>query len=274
MRDPVCCLPASWNRLSGWVEEALMQHLTHSLRPHAGGLMSIEANAAGSDSAPGTSHVAVRNQLHGARYGEVLLVTGRLNRVEATVYNTLGLNDCPDDLWQSLDSEAIKKSYGARAVILNGPRYFLMDTIAIADPGEEIFDFGGLQMRQLATVPLPLTSLLGGLRRQPYTEQPVRRTTVYGWDQDREVYELVAPDGTSYVMQSYSLAVDPTLTEADLPALGTRLRLPPGWRYRVRQLSEAWSLQVDGEARVVQDELENSYQRVEPSAAASDLKGS
>jgi haloalkane dehalogenase len=235
--------------------------------------MAIEANAAGSDSAPGTSHVAVRNQLHGPRYGEVLLVTGRLNRVEATVYNTLGLNDCPDDLWQSLDSEAIKKSYGARAVILNGPRYFLMDTIAIADPGEEIFDLGGLQMRQLATVPLPLTSLLSGLRRQPYTEQPVRRTTVYGWDQDREVYELVAPDGTSYVMQSYSLAVDPTLTEADLPALGTRLRLPPGWRYRVRQLSEAWSLQVDGEARVVQDELENSYQRVEPSAAASDLKG-
>jgi len=49
-----------------------MQHLANSLRPHAGGLMSIEANAAGSDSAPGTSHVAVRNQLHGARYGEVL----------------------------------------------------------------------------------------------------------------------------------------------------------------------------------------------------------
>ena len=38
-------------------------------------------------------------------------------------------------------------------------------------------------------------------------------------------------------MQSYSLAVDPTLTEADLPALGARLQLPPGWRYRVRQLS-------------------------------------
>src|SRR5215212_4563312 len=47
MRDPVCCLPASWNRLTGWVEEALMRHLTHSLRPPAGGLMSIEANATG-----------------------------------------------------------------------------------------------------------------------------------------------------------------------------------------------------------------------------------
>src|SRR5215213_10956408 len=227
-------------------------------------LMSAEANAAGASPAPTASRFTLREQMHGARYGEVLLVTGRLNRVEATVYNTLGLNDCPDDLWQSLDSEAIKKSYGARAVILNGPRYFLMDTIAIADPGEEIFDFGGLQMRQLATVPLPPRSLLGGLRRHPYSEQPMRRTTVYVWDTGREVYELVAPDGTTYVMQSYSLAVDRTMTEADLPVLGARLRLPAGWSYRVRRLEDEWALSVEREARVVQDELENSYQRVEP----------
>ncbi len=227
--------------------------------------MSVEAKALGSSPSPTTSRVTVREQTHGARYGEVLLVTGRLNRIEATVYNTLGLNDCPDDLWQTLDTDAIKKAYRARAVILNGPRYFLMDKISIANPGAEIFDFGGLQMRRLATVPLPLTALLGGLRRHPYTEQPVRRTTVYVWDQGREVYEVVAPDGTTYVMQSYSLAVDPTLTEADLPTLRARLQLPDGWRYRVRRLEGEWALRVDGEARVVQDELENSYQRVEPS---------
>jgi haloalkane dehalogenase len=221
--------------------------------------------------------------MHGARYGEVLLVTGRLNRIEATVYNTLGLNDSPDDLWQALDTEAIKKTYRARGVILQSPRYFLlgkisarpspptppryflMDKVSIVDPGEGIFDFGGLQMRRLATVRLPLTALLGGLHRQPYTEQPVRRTTVYVWDQGREVYELVVPDGTTYVMQSYSLAVDPTLTEADLPMLGSRLQLPEGWRYRARRIEEEWALEVDGEARVVQDELENSYQRVETS---------
>jgi haloalkane dehalogenase len=226
--------------------------------------MSGEANATGGSPAPTTSRFTLREQMHGARYGEVLLVTGRLNRIEATVYNTVGLNECPDDLWQALDTEAIKKAYRARAVILNGPRYFLMDKISIADPGQEIFDFGGLQMRRLATVPLKLTSVLGGLRRQPYSEQPVRRTTVYIWDKGREVYELIAPDGTSYVMQSYSLQVDPTVTEAALPTLGDRLQLPEGWRYRARRLEEEWALQVDGEARVVQDELENSYQRVEP----------
>ena len=227
--------------------------------------MSVEDNATGGDPASMMAGLTVREQVHGARYGEVLLVTGRLNRIEASVYNTLGLNDCPDDLWQALDPEAIKKEYQARAVILNGPRYFLMDKIAIADPGTEIFDFGGLQMRRLATVPLPLKTVLGGLHRQPYTEQPVRRTTVYVYDRGREVYELVAPDGTAYVMQSYSLAVDPALTEAQLPTLGARLQLPDGWHYRVRRLAEEWSLRVDGEAILVQDELENSYQRVESS---------
>jgi haloalkane dehalogenase len=148
-----------------------------------------------------------------------------------------------------------------------------MDSIAIADPGREIVTFGELRMRPLATVRLPVTALRGGLDRQPYVENVIHRTTVYVYDQGREVYELIAPDGTFYVMQSHSLAVDPTLTEADLPSLGSRLRLPSGWRYQVRQLPRKWSLQIDGEARVIQDELENSYQRVEPSSAADDAPG-
>ena len=229
--------------------------------------MVVEVNAAGSEPDPGASRVTRRERLHGARYGEVLLVRGRLNRIEATVYNTLGLNDCPDDLWRALDAEAIKKAHRARAAILNGPRYFLMDSVAIADPGEEIVTFGELHMRPLATVRLSLGDLRGGLDRRPYTERAIRRTTVYVYDQGREVYELVAPDGAAYVMQSYSLAVDPTLTEADLPALGARLRLPAGWDYRARRLAREWSLRVEGEARVVQDDLDNTYQRVAPSAA-------
>lgn len=235
--------------------------------------MFDEATSGSVEPATNGSRFTLREGMHGARYGEVLLVTGRLNRIEATVYNTLGLNDCPDDLWRALDPAAIERAFRARTAVLNGPRYFLMDKVAIADPGQEIFDFGGLQMRPLATVPLSPAALLGGLRRQPYRERVVQRTTVYVYDQDREVYELIAPDGATYVMQSYSLAVDPTLTEADLPRLGERLRLPPGWRFRVRRLEQEWTLRIDGKARVVQDELENTYQRVEPSPGDSDVAG-
>ncbi len=224
--------------------------------------MPSDAAAADFGLDAGGAPVRLREQMHGARYGEVLLVTGRLPRLEATVYNTLGLNDCPDDLWQALDAEAIEEAHHARAALLNGPRYFLMDKVAIVERGGEIVEFGGLQMRPLATVPIAPSALLGGRHREAYKERTVNRTTAYVYDRGREVYELVAPDGTAYVMQSYSLAVDPTLTEADLPALGERLHLPKGWRYQTRRLADEWVLRVDGKARVVQDDLENTYQRV------------
>ena len=211
---------------------------------------------------PDMPNVRMREQMHGARYGEVLLVTGHLNHIEATVYNTLGLSDCPDELWRALDAEAIKKEYKARAVILNGPRYFLMDKTAIANVGEEILTFGGLRMRRLTTVKIPLGNLFGGLKQKPYSEHIVERTTTYVYDSGREVYELVAPDGTTYMMQSYALSVDPTLTEEGLKTLKGRLHLPTGWHYRVRQLAQECVLRVNGQAYLIRDDFENSYQRV------------
>lgn len=227
--------------------------------------MTDAAAGGDGDAVSTTSPITLREHVRGARYGEVLLVTGHLHRLEATVYNTLGLNDCPDDLWQALDAEAIKETFRARAVILNGPRYFLMDKIGTGDSKDDIVAFGGLRMRKLATLPLSPAALRGD--RQHYTEQAVRRTTVYVYEQGSEVYELMAPSGTRYVMQSCARTVDPTLTVGELPRLGTRLQLPAGWRYETRRLADEWVLRAGGEARVVQDELENSYQRVEPPSA-------
>jgi haloalkane dehalogenase len=204
----------------------------------------------------------MRGQMHGARYGEVLLVTGHLNHLQATVYNTLGLNDCPDQLWYELDADAIKREYKARAAILNGPRYFLMDEIGSADVQTEIHTFGGLQMRRMATVSIPLSRVAGGFKNRPYTETTVNRTTIYVFNKGREVYELIAPDGTTYIMQSYSLMIDRALNEETLKTLGARLHLPSGWRYRVRQLDEDCVLQIQGKAYVLQDDFANSYQRV------------
>ena len=43
----------------------------------------------------------------GKRYGEVLLVEAAESGLQATVYNTFGLNDCPAQLWDALDATAI-----------------------------------------------------------------------------------------------------------------------------------------------------------------------
>ena len=79
-----------------------------------------------------------------------------------------------------------------------------------------------------------------------------------------EIFELVSADGKVYVMQSYSQQNDASLTEADLPDLGSRLTLPAGWTFRARMLESTLRvLAPGGDAVVIQDDLSNTYQLVE-----------
>jgi hypothetical protein len=139
-----------------------------------------------------------------------------------------------------------------------------MDRTSLANPGR-IATFGGLEARHLANVRITLPTILRG-RTAPYTENTVGRTSEFLYRQGGRIYELIAPDGTRYVMQTYALIVDPDLTMADLKNLATRLRLPPGWQYRTRVLDRDLVLRAEGTAHVLQDDLENSYQRVTPDA--------
>ena len=200
--------------------------------------------------------------LRGVRYCEVLLLRKGPSGFTADVWNTMGMSDCPEDQWKGLDAKAIASQRGAVAALLNGPRFWTLDSIETdLRKGAPETTFGGIGMFQAATVDLG-----DELPTQtPYTERPVARDTVFGFDAGSEVYELVAPDGTTYVMQARSQIVDEDLQESDLAALGERLKLPDGWRYRVRTLTEPLALRsTDGVAVVVQDELQDTYQRIHP----------
>jgi hypothetical protein len=61
-------------------------------------------------------------------------------------------------------------------------------------------------------------------------------------------------------MQSYSEIVDSSLRMADLQNLGSRLKLPAGWTFRTRILSAPLAMTATGEARIVQDDFENTHQ--------------
>ncbi len=193
----------------------------------------------------------------GVRYGEVLAIYQRDNGLQAEVYGTQLLNDCPQELWDTLDPGTIAEELGAAFVKLNGPRHWMLDglgtKVAVVDP--VFHDFNGLMTRRIAVVelgesPLPV----------PYTQRHVNRGAVFFFDAGKPVHELVDPDGRTYVMQAYCLAVDPTLTQEELASLGDRLDLPAGWSYRTRVLDEELVVDTSASvATVVQDELENSY---------------
>ncbi len=195
--------------------------------------------------------------MRGVRYGEVIAVFLRDSGLEAEVYGTQMLNDCPQDLWEALDADVIAAEMDAVAVKLNGPRHWMIDglgtKVAVVEP--VLRDFNGLTMRRIATIDLGDTPGV-----PPYTEAHVNRGAVFFFDAGAPVYELVNPDGLAYVMQALCLGVDPTLREASLAGLGHRLTMPPGWSYRSRILEE--ELVVDTTetiATVLQDEFENSY---------------
>ena len=192
----------------------------------------------------------------GKRYGEVLLVTPGEAGPQATVYNSFPLNDCPAELWSALDPQAIATEHGAAAALLNGPRYWLMNSIEKEPQGPQITkNFGGIEMIQQAIV------LLSSMNPPaPYTVNEVSRHTVFVFNAGEEIYELIDPDGKRWVMQTWSQVADPNLSRADLPGLAGRLTLPEGWTYQPRVLSE--TLRVDTTtrpARVTQDDLTNSY---------------
>lgn len=202
--------------------------------------------------------------LRGVRYCEVLLLTQGDDGFTADVWNTMGMSECPAEEWAKLDAEEIAAERGALLALLNGPRYWTLDSIETElREGAEETTFGSIGMFKAATL-----ALGDDPTNTPYTEREVARDTVFGFDAGSEVYELVAPDGTTYVMQARSQIVDASLEEADLPALGDRLELPEGWTYQVRTLEEPLAVLSDdrGIATVLQDELQNTYQRVDEGA--------
>jgi hypothetical protein len=194
--------------------------------------------------------------LHDARYCEIIELRGQLPNASATVWNTIGLNKCPAKWWNAFDAGELAKERGALAVLLNGPRHFLMDSVT-ATPGRTR-DWHGEQLRRVATIPIRTAA---DIQQTPYTDRVVKRTNIWRWKAGRVVYELVAPGGDVYTMQAYSQIRDKTLKLKDLRKLGKRLDLPPGWRYRVRKLARPLAVAPqDGDATIIQDELQNTYQ--------------
>ena len=208
------------------------------------------------------SHLQEMNHVRGKRYCEILVVSGKITSLTASVYNTLGCNDCPSDKWKRIDQDQLKILLGARAIMMNGPRVFVMDKIGQGGKTPPKINMGGLEMVKRATVPLSLTRILKG-KSVPYRENVVNRSAEFVYQRGKKIYELVSPVH-SYIMLSFSLQADPYLNEAALDHLTNKLKLPKGWKYEVITLTRDLELRTaeNADTYVIQDDLLNSYQRL------------
>lgn len=181
------------------------------------------------------------------------------------MWNSSGLNNqadkmntCPTDVWAKVDSAALAKEHNVLGVWKNGPRGWTMDWIEL--PVGEVTTFDGWQGRWFASPTIPKgvnPHIKGSSAYKPLT---VKRHSSMTFEKGKPVYILDGPDGTPWVMQAFGKIVDTNLTYDDLKDLGSRLKPAKGWSYRVKVLDKDLTIKaVDGKARLVQDELENSY---------------
>jgi hypothetical protein len=188
------------------------------------------------------------------RFGEILVI--KASGVE--IYNTTGLNDCPPELWDTMDLEQLKQQFGAQAIQKNGPHFWMMDAQTVSF-GEKV-SFGGLEARWGATLD-PTSLAKGTIGSEPYTIFTPNKTQKMVYAKGKPVYELVDPDGHAYVMQAH----DDKFPMESLATLGERMKqLPQGWQYRTRTLTEELVLDLGPGQTIygVGDEFHQYYTRI------------
>ena len=178
--------------------------------------------------------------LRAMRYCEVFLIGGDAitKDLQAVFYNTTGLNNesdprdtCPAAIWEKVDAEALKKEHKVLGVFKNGPRHWANDWIDLPVGKQRSFD--GLQARWYGEVQLPKG--FGDKKSSTaYKPTTVARKSKMGFKKGQPVFIIESPDGMPWVMQAYSLIVDPSLTYEGLQTLGAKLKLAEGWKFRVQ----------------------------------------
>jgi hypothetical protein len=207
--------------------------------------------------------------VRGQRYTEMFLIGGNAitKDLAANVYNTWGLNggattgdSCPAAILDRVDVDALKDQYHMLAAFKNGPRLWALDWIDV-EMGKEL-DFGGMKARWVNWLDLRGISTKPG--EASYKNITVTRHTKFGFDKGTQVFILEDPNGDAWAMKSFSLITYPDQKFDELGTLGSRLKLPAGWKFRAPVLGQELILtpDKDGIAHITQDDFGNTYDRV------------
>lgn len=147
------------------------------------------------------------------------------------IYNTSGLNACPEDAWNAIDPTDLAKKMNVQSIQKNGPHFWVMDSQAIGFG--ETKSFGGIDARWGARA--PVSSLGGSEGSTPYQPFKTCKTQKMVYDAGQKVWEMVDDKGQVWILQAH----EAQFSLDDLDTLETQMKsLPQGWNWRARTLEE------------------------------------
>jgi hypothetical protein len=188
------------------------------------------------------------------------------------VFNSLGY--CASRDWQILNTNDIVLNYnaqyplgnptvlstGANSLLVNWPRAFVFDHAVENTSGSDLILFS-------SGLAFGFAGFNTGAPGKAYAPSNVTRSTVFNYEASDLIYQLTSPIGEIYVMQSYAMFVDTSLTYEKLKNkhyMAKRIKLPAGWSYDVKVLTQGFDNSSGGNATVIQDGLGNTYMKVDP----------
>jgi hypothetical protein len=206
------------------------------------------------------------NDLRGVIYCEVWLFRNtQAGQIAGVYYNTSALNNsadklntCPASMWDKVTVASLEANFDVLAAYRNGPRGWTMDSITL--PVGPVVAFDGLQTRWMGQGLLPKGVSLANAHMAPYSPLQSHRKSSMTFKKGKPVFVLDDPQGTPWVMQAFGQLVDKSLTYDGLKDLGSKLKPPAGWKYRVVVLDRDLVVSTPkGYNWIVQDELQNTY---------------
>ena len=204
--------------------------------------------------------------LRGVIYCEVWLFRNAPDgQIAGVYYNTSDLNNaadklntCPASMWDKVTVASLEANFDVLAAYRNGPRGWTMDTITL--PVGDVVDFDGVKARWMGEGKLPKGVSLASAHMTPYATLQSHRKSSMTFRKGQPVFILDDPEGTPWVMQAFGQIVDKTLTYDTLKDLGSKLKPPKGWKFRVAVLDKDLTISTPkGYNWIVQDELQNTY---------------
>lgn len=213
-------------------------------------------------------------------YCELIPDTVANGEITEHVFNTLGFNTCPASQFDTITEQNVIDAYNAQypptggaaaatSATINGRRHWVMTTIQSTGGvtgSTDTLTVNGMQLGLKAVLQVPQGSSTIG--EVPYQVNTVQRDTVYVFRRGRPIYEVIAPNGQVFVMQSYTDAMDSSISLKKLSNVAymrNKNQFPKGWRYRTRTLKKDLTLTASGSTQIVNDYLRNTYQ-VNPAA--------
>jgi hypothetical protein len=192
--------------------------------------------------------------------GEIFLLTRAGEHIDALVYNTTGFGPCPATEFAAIAVEQVATDTGSDLAWKNPRRFWMMDALQVKIIGEPR-ELGGVKFNFMAKMQMPADfDFNQDQSARAYRPTQIRRISTYEFRRGRPVFLLRSPDGITWVMQTFTDHVDHTLTEPELPGLGSRLNLAEGWRFKTVTLDRDLTLDTNGLANIVPDNLSNMYQ--------------